>query len=74
MNSEYNLQGVFQCIIQFHNGCLISTTVAVVRSTKYCNNITIMAPVVTLKEIHTMFNISKDEQPQKSNGECTFLK
>lgn len=52
-NCIYNkddLQRVFQSIIQFHNGCLVSTAVAVVWSTKDGHHILVMAPVITLKE------------------------
>lgn len=43
------LQGVFQSVVQFHNGCLVSTAVAVVWSTKDGHHILIMAPVVALQ-------------------------
>lgn len=39
---------ILQCIIKFHDCSLISTSVAVVWSTKYRNYIPIMTPVVTL--------------------------
>lgn len=42
------LQGVFQSVVQFHDGSLVSTAVAVVWSTKDGHHILIMAPVVAL--------------------------
>lgn len=42
------LQRVFQSVVQFHDGCLVSTAVAVVWSTKDGHHILIMAPVVAL--------------------------
>lgn len=34
--------------IDFHDGCLVATTVAVVGSTEYGNDIAIVAPIVSL--------------------------
>lgn len=41
---------VFQSVVQFHDGCLVSTAVAVVWSTKDGHHILIMAPVVALHD------------------------
>lgn len=50
----FNLQRVLQGVIQFHDGCLVSTAVAVVWSTKDGHHVLVMAPVVTLNtEEHT---------------------
>ena len=46
-----DLQGILQGIIQFHDRCLIATTVTVVGGAEYCHNIAIMTPVVTLKHL-----------------------
>lgn len=46
---DFYLQGVFQSVVQFHDGCLVSTAVAVVWSTKDGHHILIMAPVVALQ-------------------------
>jgi hypothetical protein len=43
-----NLQCIFEMLVDFHNGGLISTTIAVVGRTKYRHNVMILAPVVTL--------------------------
>lgn len=45
----FHLQGVFQGVVQFHDGCLVSTAVAVVWSTKDGHHILVMAPVVALQ-------------------------
>lgn len=42
------LQRVFQGVIQFHDSCLITTAVAVVRGAENRYHIAIMAPIVTL--------------------------
>lgn len=52
------LQGVFQSVVQFHDGCLVSTAVAVVWSTKDGHHILIMAPVVALQVQSHMFMVS----------------
>lgn len=46
------LQRVFEGVIQFHDGCLVSTAVAVVRSTKDGHHVLVMTPVVALNR-HT---------------------
>ena len=43
-----NLQVKLHKLIHLHDGCLVAASVAVVRSTENCDNITIMRPVVTL--------------------------
>lgn len=43
------LQRILQCIVQFHNGCLVATAVAVVRRTEDCHHVSIMTPVVALQ-------------------------
>lgn len=43
-----NLQRIFKSIVQFHNGCLISTAIAVVWCTEDSDNVPIMTPVVSL--------------------------
>lgn len=45
----FHLQGVFQGVVQFHDGCLVSTAVAVVWSTEDGHHILVMAPVVALQ-------------------------
>lgn len=45
---EFNVQGVFKSIIQFHNGSLVATAIAVVWRTEDCDNISVMTPVVAL--------------------------
>lgn len=49
MEVDVYSQGVFQSVVQFHDGCLVSTAVAVVWSTKDGHHILIMAPVVALQ-------------------------
>lgn len=44
----HNLQGIFKSIVQFHNGCLIPTAIAVVWRTEDRDNVPIMTPVVSL--------------------------
>lgn len=54
LSGLHYLQRVFQSVIQFHDGCLVSTAVAVVWSTKDGHHVLVMAPVITLnREEHT---------------------
>lgn len=46
-NSKY-LQRVFKSVIKFHNGCLVATAITVIWCTKYCYNIAVVTPVVSL--------------------------
>ena len=39
VGKKLNLQGVFQCIVQFHNGRLVSAAVTVIRSGENCHHI-----------------------------------
>ncbi len=41
-------KSVVLVLIKFHDGSLISTTIAVVRRRKYCNDISVMTPIVAL--------------------------
>merc|ERR1712029_1046152 len=43
-------EGVLQCVVQFHYGCLVPTTVTVVWSGEYCNHISVVRPVVSLHD------------------------
>lgn len=43
-----DIQHVHNCLVELHSGSLVATTVTVVRSTENCDNILVMAPVVTL--------------------------
>ena len=43
-----NLQIVFESVVQLHDGCLVTTSVAIVRSTEYRHYVLIMTPVVSL--------------------------
>lgn len=48
-HSSY-LQRIFQSVVQFHDGRLVSTAVAVVWSTEDGHHVLVMAPVVALQE------------------------
>ena len=39
LKKSLDLQGVLQCIVEFHYGCLVSATVTVVGSREYCYHI-----------------------------------
>jgi len=41
-------EGVLQCVVEFHYGCLVPATVTVIRRGEYCNHISVMTPVVSL--------------------------
>merc|ERR1712029_959055 len=41
-------EGVLQCIVEFHYGCLVPATITVVWCRKYCNHISVLRPVVSL--------------------------
>lgn len=43
-------EGVLQIIVQFDHGGLVSTAIAVIWSRKYGYDVSIMTPVITLKE------------------------
>ena len=44
-----DLQGILESIVQFHDGGLVTAPVAVVRSTEDSHNVSIVAPVITLR-------------------------
>jgi len=44
----YNLQGILEGVVQFHNSRLVATAIAVVGSTEDCHYVPLVAPVVTL--------------------------
>lgn len=43
-------EGVLQCVVEFHYGCLVPTTVTVVGRREYCYHISVMTPVVSLHD------------------------
>ena len=48
VNTTSNSQCVLESVIEFHDGCLVTTTVAVIGSTKNGHYVAIMAPIVPL--------------------------
>jgi len=48
-HSTFHLQRIFQSVVQFHDGCLVTTAVAVVWSTKDGHHVLVVAPVVSLE-------------------------
>lgn len=52
------LQGVFQCVIKFHDCCLVSTTITIVWCTEDGHYIAVVAPIISLdQEITCMLPI-----------------
>jgi len=43
-----NLQSILQMLVNLHNGCLVTTSVAIVWCTEYGYHISILAPIVSL--------------------------
>lgn len=44
------LQGIFKCVVQFHNGRLVAATVAIVGRAEYSHDVTIVTPVVAFHD------------------------
>lgn len=42
------IQGVLERVIKFHDGSLVTTSVAIIRCAEDCYHITFMTPVITL--------------------------
>lgn len=51
-------EGVLQCVVQFHYGCLVSTAVTVIWSREYCYHISVVTPIVSL---HDELMCARDE-------------
>jgi hypothetical protein len=47
---KINLQVEFHELVDGHNGSLVTAAVAVVRRTKYCDDIAVVSPVVALHD------------------------
>lgn len=61
-----HLQGVFQCVIKFHDCCLVSTTIAIVWCTEDRHYIAVVAPIVTLNQKITCMLFILNPQHMKS--------
>lgn len=60
-NHKRHLQGVFQCVVKFHDGCLVPAAITIVRCTEDRHHIAVVTPIVTLDQKMTwiLFTLNK---------------